>query len=136
MTCASGVGHVEKAIAKLPGVSGVSVNLATERADVTFTGASDPHSVVQAIERAGYAVPEADVEIGVAGMTCASCVGHVEMALSKVPGVITATVNLATEKASIRYRSSIASLDDLRSEERRVGKEWVSTGRYRGSPYP
>src|SRR3546814_19456719 len=62
MTCASCVGHVEKAIAKLPGVSGVSVNLATERADVTFTGASDPHSVVQAIERAGYAVPEADVE--------------------------------------------------------------------------
>src|SRR3546814_10999239 len=47
MTCASCVGHVEKAIAKLPGVSGVSVNLATERADVTFTGASEPHSVVQ-----------------------------------------------------------------------------------------
>ncbi|AMG72425.1 MULTISPECIES: heavy metal translocating P-type ATPase [Sphingopyxis] len=134
MTCASCVGHVEKAIAKLPGVSGVSVNLATERADVTFTGASDPHSVVQAIERAGYAVPEADVEIGVAGMTCASCVGHVEMALSKVPGVITATVNLATEKASIRYRSSIASLDDLEAaisgagyEPRRIEGDGAST---------
>src|SRR3546814_11704022 len=111
--------------------SDLSVNLATERADVTFTGASDPHSVVQAIERAGYAVPEADVEIGVAGMTCASCVGHVEMALSKVPGVITATVNLATEKASIRYRSSIASLDDLEAaisgagyEPRQIGRAW------------
>ena len=134
MTCASCVGHVEKAIAKLPGVSGVSVNLATERADVTFTGASDPHSVVQAIERAGYAVTEADVEIGVAGMTCASCVGHVEMALSKVPGVITATVNLATEKASIRYRSSIASLDDLEAaisgagyEPRRIEGDGAST---------
>src|SRR3546814_3378947 len=51
LTCASCVGHVEKAIAKLPGVSGVSVTLATERAEVTFTGASDPHSVVQAYER-------------------------------------------------------------------------------------
>src|SRR3546814_19920755 len=101
MTCASGVGHVEKAIAKLPGVSGVSVNLATERADVTFTGASDPHSVVQAIERAGYAVPEADVEIGVAGMTCASCVGHVEMALSKVPGVIPAKLGKASGGARV-----------------------------------
>src|SRR3546814_10261034 len=103
--------------------SDVSVNLATEGADVTFTGASDPHSVVQAIGRAGYAVPEADVEIGVAGMTCASCVGHVEMALSKVPGVITATVNLATEKASIRYRSSIASLDDLEAAISGAGYE-------------
>src|SRR3546814_2446503 len=114
--------------------SDLSVNLATERADVTFTGASDPHSVVQAIERAGYAVPEADVEIGVAGMTCASCVGHVEMALSKVPGVITATVNLPTETASIRYRRSIASLDDLEAaisgagyEPRRIEGDGAST---------
>src|SRR3546814_15937741 len=78
MTCASCVGHVEKAIAKLPGVSGVSVNLATERADVTLTGASDPHSVVQALERAGYAVPAPAVEIGLAGMSCASRIGPVE----------------------------------------------------------
>src|SRR3546814_19448110 len=67
-------------------------------------------------------------------MTCASCVGHVEMALSKVPGVITATVNLATEKASIRYRSSIASLDDLEAaisgagyEPRRIEGDGAST---------
>src|SRR3546814_19825857 len=126
MTCASGVGHVEKAIAKLPGVSGVSVNLATERADVTFTGASDPHSVVQAIERAGYAVPEADVEIGVAGMTCASCVGHVEMALSKVTGVIPANGNLATEKARIRCSSSHAPLHE---PERGITGTGYHTGR-------
>ncbi len=123
MTCASCVGHVEKAIAKLPGVTRVSVNLATERADVTFAGAADAGAVVQAIERAGYQVPETEVEIGVAGMTCASCVGHVEKALSKVSGVITATVNLATEKASIRYRSSITSLDDLEAAIRGAGYE-------------
>lgn len=51
MTCASCVGHVEKAIAKLPGVTKVSVNLATERADVTFAGAADPQALVAAIER-------------------------------------------------------------------------------------
>src|SRR3546814_20092645 len=97
----------------MAGGKGGDVKLATEGEDGTFKGASDPDSVVRAIERAGCAVPEADVEFGVAGITCASCGGHVEMALSKVPGVITATVNLATEKASIRYRSSIASLDEL-----------------------
>ena len=123
MTCASCVGHIEKAIARLPGVTGVSVNLATERADVTFTDAADPEAVVQAIEGAGYRVPEAEVELGVAGMTCASCVGHVEKALSKVPGVIAAAVNLATERASIRYRSGIAHLEDLEAAIRGAGYE-------------
>lgn len=123
MTCASCVGHVEKAIAKLPGVTKVSVNLATERADVTFAGAADPQALVAAIERAGYQVPESEVEIGVGGMTCASCVGHVEKALSKVSGVSSATVNLATERASVRYRASIASLENLEAAIRGAGYE-------------
>jgi Cu+-exporting ATPase len=123
MTCASCVGHVEKAIAKVPNVANVSVNLATERAAVTFAGVADPQAVVQAIERAGYQVPEFEVELGVEGMTCASCVGHVEKALAKVPGVITATVNLATEKASIRYYGGVASVEDLEAAVRGAGYE-------------
>ncbi|KTE18383.1 heavy metal translocating P-type ATPase [Sphingopyxis sp. H050] len=123
MTCASCVGHVEKAIGKLPGVTGVAVNLATNRADVTFAGVSDPGAVVQAVESAGYEVPETEAEIGVAGMTCASCVGHVEKALSKVAGVTAATVNLATERASIRYRSGAVTLEDLESAIRGAGYE-------------
>ena len=121
MTCASCVGHIEKAIAKLPDVVGVSVNLATERADVTFAGAPDPRAVVQAIEHAGYQVPEIETELGVEGMTCASCVGHVEKALSGVHGVTAASVNLATERATIRYRSGIATLEDLEAAIRRAG---------------
>ncbi len=121
MTCASCVGHVEKAIAKLPAVAGVSVNLATERADVTFAGAADPEAVVQAIERAGYEVPEAEIELGVEGMTCASCVGHVEKALSGVPGVATASVNLATGRATVRYRRGIAAPEDMEAAIRRAG---------------
>lgn len=106
MTCASCVGHIEKAIGKLPAVAGVSVNLATERADVTFAGTPDPLAVVQAIEEAGYAVPEIEVELGVEGMTCASCVGHVEKALRAVPGVAAASVNLATERARALLQKS------------------------------
>ena len=123
MTCASGLGHVEKAIAKLPHVSKVSVNLATERAAVTFAGAAEPQAVVEAIERAGYQVRETEVELRVEGMTCASCVGHVEKALAKVPGVITATVNLATEKASIRYYGGVALVEDLEAAIRGAGYE-------------
>ncbi|MGB3846424.1 copper-translocating P-type ATPase [Sphingopyxis sp. YF1] len=121
MTCASCVGHIEKAVGKLPGVADVSVNLATERADVTFAGTPDPSAVVQAIEQAGYHVPEIHIELGVEGMTCASCVGHVEKALSGVRGVTAASVNLATGRASIRYRGGIASLDDLETAIRRAG---------------
>ena len=121
MTCASCVGHIEKAIGKLPAVAGVSVNLATERADVTFAGTPDPLAVVQAIEEAGYAVPEIEVELGVEGMTCASCVGHVEKALRAVPGVAAASVNLATERASIRYRSGLVAPADLEAAIRRAG---------------
>src|SRR3546814_18936082 len=64
MTCASCVGHVEKAIGKLPGVTGVAVNLATNRADVTFAGVSDHGAVVPAVESAGYEVTETEAEIG------------------------------------------------------------------------
>ena len=44
--------------------------------------------------------------IGVQGMTCASCVGYVEQALNEVPGVESATVNLATERVTVETRSS------------------------------
>src|SRR5690625_786597 len=111
MTCASCVGHVEKALGRLPGVAKVGVNLATERADIAFTGRADAAAVARAIEGAGYGVPEGTVELGVAGMTCASCVAHVESALKSVPGVKTATVNLATERVSVRHLAGVASLE-------------------------
>lgn len=101
MTCASCVGRVEKALKAVPGVNQASVNLATERADITFAGAPDVAAAVQAVQKAGYAVAESTVELSVAGMTCASCVGRVEKALKAVPGVSNATVNLATERASV-----------------------------------
>lgn len=123
MTCASCVGHVEKAIAKVPGVTSVSVNLATERADVTFSGAPDPTAVVRAVESAGYTVPELELELGVEGMTCASCVAHVEKALKAVPGVSAANVNLATEKVTLRYRSGVASVDAIEKAIRNAGYE-------------
>lgn len=101
MTCASCVGRVEKALKAVPGVNQASVNLATERADITFAGAPDVAAAVQAVQKAGYAVAETTIELSVTGMTCASCVGRVEKALKAVPGVSSASVNLATERASI-----------------------------------
>ena len=54
-----------------------------------------------AVERAGYTVPHANVAFDIDGMTCASCVSRVERALRAVPGVIEASVNLATNRATV-----------------------------------
>ncbi|QEL26383.1 copper-translocating P-type ATPase [Bosea sp. F3-2] len=103
MTCASCVGRVERAIAAVPGVDAVAVNLATERARITFAkGGTDLRQIEAAIRQTGYAPVETTVDLSVSGMTCASCVGHVEKALRAVPGVVAATVNLATERASVK----------------------------------
>ncbi|MDX3876907.1 heavy metal translocating P-type ATPase [Achromobacter denitrificans] len=109
MTCASCVGRVEKALKDVPGVNKASVNLATERADITFEGKPDVAAAVQAVQKAGYAVAETTLELSVAGMTCASCVGRVEKALKAVPGVSSATVNLATERASITAAGGVSA---------------------------
>src|SRR5689334_1772108 len=48
-----------------------------------------------------------DLSFRVDGMTCASCVGRVEKALKAVPGVESASINLATEKATVRARRDL-----------------------------
>ncbi|WP_374473449.1 copper ion binding protein, partial [Arenimonas sp.] len=102
MTCSSCAGRVEKALAKVPGVSSATVNLATESADVTTDGSVSAAAITAAVEGAGYGVAIEEVSMAILGMTCASCAGRVEKALAKVPGVQSASVNLATETASVR----------------------------------
>jgi Cu+-exporting ATPase len=101
MTCASCVRRVELAVGKVPGVKSASVNLATETADVTFEAASAADAVIAAINGAGYEVTTEKLDIGIEGMTCASCVRRVELAIAAVPGVLKASVNLATERATV-----------------------------------
>ncbi|WP_371304158.1 heavy-metal-associated domain-containing protein, partial [Citrobacter freundii] len=82
--------------------------MATERAEIAFAGPADRGALVQAIADVGYAVPQAAaVELAIEGMTCASCVGRVERALKAVPGVVSASVNLATERARIERGAGV-----------------------------
>ena len=112
MSCASCVSSIEKAVAKVPGVDKVLVNLATERADVTFKAAPDMPAVIDAIRKAGYDVPSGSADLAIEGMTCTSCVSKVEKALNAVPGVTRASVNLATERAHVDLAGQV-SLSDL-----------------------
>ena len=103
MSCASCVGRVERAIAAVPGVDAVSVNLATERAQIRYAARDNAIAarIGEAVRQAGYKPAQETLELSVTGMNCASCVGHVEKALLAVPGVAAASVNLATERASV-----------------------------------
>jgi Cu+-exporting ATPase len=111
MTCASCVGRVERALGKVPGVRLASVNLATESAHVEAAdGASLPDvaaAAVAAVRKAGYGAGQRTVSLDIEGMTCATCVSRVERALGKVPGVLSASVNLATETADVTALGSV-----------------------------
>lgn len=131
MTCASCVGRVEKAVAKVPGVAQVAVNLATETAEVRYDGPMVRDAVIAAIRATGYDVSASKVEIGIEGMTCASCVSRVERALATVPGVLSASVNLATERATLRVEgASGAAMGRIEAAIRNAGYEprAVATG--------
>ena len=103
MTCASCVRNVERALNKMDGVE-ANVNLATERATISFDGSSlQVADLINKVDNAGYGVAQATVELPITGMTCASCVRNVERAINKVPGILEVNVNLATERASVHY---------------------------------
>lgn len=105
MSCASCAGRVEKALRGVDGVVEANVNLATETANVTLAATALPQSLFDAVEKAGYHVPQRHFDLAIEGMSCASCVARVEKALLGVEGVESASVNLATERAQVTTRT-------------------------------
>ena len=113
MSCVSCVARVERALEKVPGVVSAAVNLATERADVRFSVEPDVDAVARAVKAAGYSIPTTSLDLKIEGMSCASCVARIEKALKAVPGVSSASVNLATEHASVRFARGAVESGDL-----------------------
>jgi Cu+-exporting ATPase len=116
MTCASCSARVEKTLRQLPGVTDATVNLATETA--TISGETDAASVQRAIEKAGFSMPTESFTFDITGMTCASCSARVEKALDKVPGVLGASVNLATEQATVKVVQGTSAATLIAAVER------------------
>jgi len=109
MTCANCAATIERALRKTPGVEEASVNFASERATVVFDpDRTNPEALAERIRGAGYDVPVSRVEFAVTGMTCANCVSAVERTLKKrTPGVLDASVNLATERATVEVAGDL-----------------------------
>jgi Cu+-exporting ATPase len=102
MNCGSCVGRVEKALLAVPEVQGATVNLAAETATVVVGDGFDMGVIATALDTAGYPAESQTFRFSVENMSCASCVGRVERALVAVPGVVSASVNLAQEEATVQ----------------------------------
>lgn len=128
MTCAACAQASERAVKKLPGIEEASVNFSTEKLSVTFDDASlDVNAIKAAVAKAGYEavddVTEKSVVVPIGGMTCASCAAAIERAVSKLDGVKNASVNLATERASIRYDPETVRLSEIKKAITDAGYE-------------
>jgi len=115
MHCASCAGQIEKGLQAVPGVEHASVNFGAERAAVRFDPSrASIDALRRAVQELGYEIPLEEVVIPIQGMHCASCVRRIEEALTLLPGVVRANVNLATAQATIAYLPGPTTLTDLR----------------------
>ncbi len=104
MTCTTCAATIEKGLSETPGVEQASVNFASEKASIEYDPSRiDLAKIKNTVSQLGYGTATRKAIFPVGGMTCASCVARVEQALSSVPGVISANVNLASEKATVEY---------------------------------
>ncbi|WP_135302667.1 heavy metal translocating P-type ATPase [Haloarcula amylovorans] len=114
MSCANCSATIEEAVGELDGVESVDANYATDEGSVTY----DPDAVslgdvVAAVEDAGYGVATETVSIGITDMSCANCAETNEDALERMPGVVSADVNYATDEGQVTYLPSAVSLSEL-----------------------
>ncbi len=123
MTCANCASTVERALRRTEGVEEARVNYAADRAEVDFDPARvDPSALAERVREAGYDVPTERLELGVTGMTCANCVGTVERTLSRrVPGIVSASVNLGTERAMVERLPGTAPWPDIAAALEKAG---------------
>ena len=124
MTCAACAARIEKGLGKLPGVTKAVVNFAAETASVIYdptqTSLKDFAAKVTDL---GYQVAPDKVEFKITGMSCAACSARIEKALNALPGVFSATVNLATERATVEFSGNELSFQQIQAKVKKLGYE-------------
>ncbi|HAF47937.1 MAG TPA: heavy metal translocating P-type ATPase, partial [Anaerolineaceae bacterium] len=128
MTCANCVATVERNLKKVDGVDSANVNLSSERAAVSY----DPKKAnlgdfIDQVQRAGYEIAMGEASLGIKNLSDASDVRRLEKVLMAEEGVIEANVNLASEKALIKYVPTVVSQNELRRSIRSAGFETLET---------
>ncbi|MGB9175896.1 MAG: heavy metal translocating P-type ATPase [Methanoregula sp.] len=126
MHCATCAVNIEESLSKIKEVTKAQVNFGTDTAHVEF----DPRKVSlgeieKVVKDAGYDVVNQEVTITVGGMMCATCVETIEAALRALPGVVSATVNLGTEKAYVTYNPSLTGPGDMKKAIEEAGYQYL-----------
>lgn len=130
MTCANCVATVERNAKRVEGVTDAAVNFASEKVTVSYDPAVADERQVTAdllarVERAGYHIPTASLELPLLGMTCANCANTIERRLNKVEGVVEANVNLAAERATVSYIPGAVTRAEMVAAVRKAGYDVV-----------
>lgn len=126
MTCAACAQRIEKTVRKLSGISQANVNLASEKLFVEYdSGTLELSAIKAAVSKIGYEVVEksenANVTIPIGGMTCAACAKRIEKVVGKLEGVISTSVNFATEKATVTYDPQKVRMSAIRAAIEKAG---------------
>ena len=123
MTCANCAANIERSVRKLGGVDAADVNFASEQLSMDIDDEQvDLNDIVGQVVKAGYGVAASKQDFAVRGMTCANCSATIERVLNqKVPGVISASVNFAAERASVDYLPSVTSTDQIIQAIKKAG---------------
>jgi Cu+-exporting ATPase len=122
MTCAACSSAVERILNKTDGIDEAVVSLATNNATVSYDSSlCSEEKIVEAIESIGYGVRKEKIELLISDMTCSSCAMNIENALKKIDGVISATTNLATRKATVEFNPGLVNLSILEKAINDVG---------------
>jgi Cu+-exporting ATPase len=126
MSCASCAAHIQESLSGMRGVKSASVNFAAEKVTVVYDqAAASTDDFIRVIKEQGYGVLISRIVLPVKGMSCASCVANVQEALSSLSGVVSASVNFATEKATVDYFPSQVGIRDFRNAIKDAGYELV-----------
>lgn len=124
MHCAACANRIERNLQKAPGVRKANVNFATSRATVEYEpGTAGVGDAIRVIRDTGYDTRVARTHIGIQGLARAAGVERIEKLLRRVPGVLSATANLASEEAYVEYVPGVTRIADLHEAIREAGYE-------------
>ncbi len=124
--CSSCVPTIVSEIKKLPGIKFANVNIATEKAHVEFNkDATTTKEILSAIKRVGYKTGQAVLKVGISGMYCASCTTKIEDELSKTPGILSASIDLASENALIKYLPDSINVTNIKNSIEALGYKTI-----------
>ncbi len=126
--CSSCIPTIEKEIKKLPGIDIASVNIATEKAHIEFDNNEvKTGEILSAIKKAGYQTGFSVLKLGIGEMHCASCVTKIEKELSKTGGVLSASVDLGTNTAIIKYIPGTIDIVEVKNVIEKLGYKTYDT---------